>query len=287
MSEYSKYIDVDSFVNFYIVCEIFKAVDFNYSSTRFFCKDGKMYAGPIWDIDLSSGNASKYFYKAYYDGNDSYKNLHCTEMKWFGFLMESDEFVAKVKARLSQMKNRIQNMYADNSLGKSQISQFTTEYGTSFARNYASLDQGGAEWKNTHNNYIDLLTAVKKNATSIYLDWCNNGVLDGVEIQTSITGGKFKVIKTLNGDINTYIVKKMKPGVKYKFGLRTFTKNGNVKTYSPFAYITKKLTLKKPSFKVKRKGKKVKVTWKKVKGAEGYVVYGGKKKYYSKGSVKK
>ena len=28
-SEYSKYIDVDSFVNYYIVCEIFKAVDFN------------------------------------------------------------------------------------------------------------------------------------------------------------------------------------------------------------------------------------------------------------------
>lgn len=324
MSEYSKYIDVDSFVNFYIVCEIFKAVDFNYSSTRFFCKDGKMYAGPIWDIDLSSGNASKYFYKAYYDGNDSYKNLHCTEMKWFGFLMQSDEFVAKVNARLSQMKNRIQNMYADNSLGKSQISQFTTEYGASFARNYASVDQGGAgwslakrysicdnpkgleldpqpatfnesvnllqtwlknrvnyleaEWKNTHNNYVDMLTASKKGATGIYLDWYNNGLVDGVEIQVSIAGGKFKVLKTLTGDVNTYIVKKIKPGVKYKFGIRTFVKNGNTKTYSPFTYVSKKLTLKKPSFKVKRKGRKAKVTWKKVKGAEGYVVYGGKKK---------
>ena len=32
-SEYAKYIDVDSFVNYYIISEIFKAVDFNYSST--------------------------------------------------------------------------------------------------------------------------------------------------------------------------------------------------------------------------------------------------------------
>ncbi|MBP5773079.1 MAG: CotH kinase family protein [Eubacterium sp.] len=324
MSEYGKYIDVDSFVNYYIVSEIFKAVDFNYSSTRFFCKNGKMYAGPIWDIDLSSGNASKTFYKAYYDGNDSYKNLHCTEMRWYGFLMQSDEFVAKVKARLAAMKNRIENMYANNSLGKSQISQLTTEYGASFARNYASADQGGAgwsltkrystcdnpqgleldpqpttynasvsllqnwlknrvnyleaEWKALKNNYVDMLTASKKGATGIYLDWYNNGLVDGVEIQVSIADGKYKVLKTFTGDVNTYTAKKIKPGVKYKFAIRTFVKNGNTKTYSPFTYVSKKLTLKKPSVKVKRKGKKAKVTWKKVAGAEGYIVYGGKKK---------
>ncbi len=324
MSEYSKYIDVDSFVNYYIVSEIFKAVDFNYSSTRFFYKNGKMYAGPIWDIDLSSGNASKYFYKAYYEGDISYKGLFATEMKWMGWLMDSDEFVAKVKARLSKMKNRIQNMYTDNSLGKSQIDQFTTNYASSFTRNYLSVEEGGAgwsltkrystcdnakgleldpqpstykasvdllqgwlknrvnylesEWKKIKNNYIDMLTATKKGATSIFLDWYNNGVIDGVEIQVSIAGGKYKVLKTLTGDVNTYTVKKVKPGVKYKFKLKTFVNNGSKKQYFTPSYVSKKLTLKKPSFKVKRKGRKAKVTWKKVKGAEGYVVYGGKKK---------
>ena len=323
MSEYSKYIDVDSFVNYYIVSEIFKAVDFNYSSTRFFYKNGKMYAGPIWDIDLSSGNASKYFYKAYYEGDISYKKLFATEMKWMGWLMESDEFVAKVNARLAQMKNRIQNMYADNSLGKSQISLFTTNYAGSFARNYVSTAEGGAgwsitkrysicdnlkgleldpqpstyaasvnllqnwlknrvnylesEWKNIHNNVVDMLTAERASATSVTLDWYNNGVLDGVEIQASIEGGKYKVIKTFTGDVNNCKIK-VKPGVKYKFKVRSYVKAGNVKVYSPAAYVSKKLTLKKPSFKVKKKGKKKKVTWKKVKGAEGYVVYGGKKK---------
>ena len=324
LSEYSKYIDVDSFVNYYIVSEIFKAVDFNYSSTRFFCKNGKVYAGPIWDIDLSSGNASKYFYKAYYEGDVSYKGLYCTEMKWMGWLMESDEFVAKVNARLAQMKNRIQNMYTDNSLGQNQIKKWTTAYADSFVRNYLSVAEGGAgwsltrrystadnrqgleldpqpstyaasvnllqgwlknrvnylesEWKNTHNNYIDMVTATKKGATGIYLDWCSNGLVDGVEIQVSIGGGKYKVLKTFTGDVNTYTVKNVKPGVKYIFAIRTFVKNGNTKTYSAPTYISKKLTLKKPSVRIKRKGKKAKLTWKKVKGAEGYVVFGGKKK---------
>lgn len=323
LSEYSKYIDVDSFVNYYIVSEIFKAVDFNYSSTRFFYKDGKMYAGPIWDIDLSSGNASKYFYKAYYQDGVSYKGLFCTEMRWMGWLMKSDEFVSKVKSRLKEMKKRIDNMYVDNSFGRNQIKKLTTTYAGSFARNYASDEEGAgwsltkrystcdnptgleldphpstyagsvnllqnwlknrvkyleSEWNIVYNNYIDMLTASKKGATSIFLDWYNNGLLDGVEIQASIAGGKYKVIKTFVGDVNTYTVKNVKPGVLYKFRLRTYTKTGNNKSYSPFAYVSKKLTLGKPKFKVKKKGKKAKVTWKKVKGAEGYVVYGGKKK---------
>lgn len=324
MSEYSKYIDVDSFVDYYIVSEIFKAVDFNYSSTRFFYKNGKMYAGPIWDIDLSSGNASKKFYIAYYQDGESYKGLFATEMRWMGWLMGSDEFVAKVNSRLSAMKKRIENMYADNSLGQNQIKKWTSMYAGSFDRNYASKSSGGAgwsitkrysicdnplgleldpqpstftasvnllqgwlknrvtylesEWKKVVNNYVDMLTATKKSATSITLDWYNNGLVDGVEIQVSIAGGKYKTLKTFKGDVNNYVVKKIKPGVKYKFRVRTYVLYGNTKKYSPFAKVSKKLTLGKPKVKVKKKGRKVKLSWKKVKGAEGYVVYGGKKK---------
>lgn len=114
MSEYSKYIDVDSFVNYYIVSEIFKAVDFNYSSTRFYVKNDKMYAGPLWDVDLSSGNASKKFYKDYYDGNISYKKLYCTQMKWYSYLIKSDEFISKLNERVKKMIVTIENMYQKN-----------------------------------------------------------------------------------------------------------------------------------------------------------------------------
>lgn len=319
MSVYSKYIDVDSFVNYYIVSELFKPVDFNYSSTRFYYKDGIMYAGPIWDYDLTSGNAAKSFYTGYYDGNDSYKDLFCTQMKWIGYLMQSDEFVAKVNARFATMKNTITNLYANNSLGNSHINTLTTKYADSFARNYSeagwSLTQRYSvvdnpkgleyhdpaptyegnvallstwlknrmaylekEWKDIHNNAVDMLTASKETATSVMLDWFTMGIADGIEIYAKVGNQKSKLYKTINDGTVTYYEAKVKPGVKYTFMVRAFLKSGTQKTYTPFATVSIKLTLGKPAFKIKRKGKKVTLKWKKVKGAEGYVVYGGKKK---------
>lgn len=149
-SEYSKYIDVDSFVNFYIVSEIFKAVDFNYSSTRFYMKDGKLYAGPVWDVDLSSGNASPDFYSGYYENGKSYTKLFCTEMKWYNLLFKSDEFITKVNARLKEMLPTVQNMYATNALGTNMIDKLMADYRPSFLRNYDSVENGGAGWSITY-----------------------------------------------------------------------------------------------------------------------------------------
>ena len=320
-SEYSKYIDVDSFVNYYIVSEIFKAVDFNYSSTRFYYKDGKLYAGPIWDVDLSSGNASKKFYSAYYSGDDSYKKLHCLEMKWFRDLSYSDEFVKLVNDRLKAMKLRISNLYEDNSLGNSDIKKLINTYGASFNRNYADVELDGAgwsltkrysvadnpigleldehpdtyegsvallqewlknrvaylekEWGSIHNNFISELTAKKKSANKVKLEWFLSGVADGVEVYAKPAGGTNKLIKTIKGDSTWSYTAKIKPGVKYLYSVRSFINVGNEKAYSEFSTVSKKIALAKPVFKAKKKLNKAVVTWKKVTGAEGYVVYAG------------
>ena len=57
------YIDVDSFVDMYIVNELFGTVDFGYSSVKFYIKNDEngnpiIHAGSLWDFDLSSGNSS-------------------------------------------------------------------------------------------------------------------------------------------------------------------------------------------------------------------------------------
>ena len=70
----STLIDVDSWVKKYIIDEISANVDSDRASCYFYYLDGKFFAGPIWDYDLTSGNAAKSFYTGYYDGNDSYKN---------------------------------------------------------------------------------------------------------------------------------------------------------------------------------------------------------------------
>ena len=73
--EIRKYLDIESFVDAFIVQEFFKQVDYATSSTRFYIKDGKLYEGPVWDFDLSSGNCSSSYYK-------SYNNVNTTGLSW-------------------------------------------------------------------------------------------------------------------------------------------------------------------------------------------------------------
>lgn len=56
---YRSFIDVDSFVNFAIINDIFKNIDGGDASTYFY-KDigGLIKAGPLWDFDLTLGNTS-------------------------------------------------------------------------------------------------------------------------------------------------------------------------------------------------------------------------------------
>src|SRR5690606_9261219 len=55
---YQKYIDVDSFIDWYLVNEILKNADAaNYSSIFFHKSAGqKLKMGPLWDFDLAIGN---------------------------------------------------------------------------------------------------------------------------------------------------------------------------------------------------------------------------------------
>jgi len=76
-SIYEQYIDVDSFVNMFIAQEIIKNVDYSFHSTRYFYKNGKLYAGPLWDLDLTMGNVTMsnytvYSFMAYHNLQDYY-----------------------------------------------------------------------------------------------------------------------------------------------------------------------------------------------------------------------
>jgi hypothetical protein len=59
---YAKYIDVDSFIDFFIINEVSKNVDgYRLSTFMYKKKDsdgGKLHMGPIWDFNLGFGNAN-------------------------------------------------------------------------------------------------------------------------------------------------------------------------------------------------------------------------------------
>ena len=136
--EIAKYIDIDSFVDAFIVQEYFKQVDYGTSSTRFYLKDGKLYEGPVWDFDLSAGNASPDYYTGYNNVGGSglsWQGDHCFGI-WNKRLFKCEKIVERIKERYAELQPYIINVYKDNELGKNKIDALLEEYGEDIARNY-------------------------------------------------------------------------------------------------------------------------------------------------------
>lgn len=95
---YSKYINVESFIDFYIINEFFKNTDAGLLSTYFY-KDyqEKLKAGPIWDFNKCLGNHNEEIGLPY-----DYTGFFMINRPWFGRLMEdksfSNELIDRYKA---------------------------------------------------------------------------------------------------------------------------------------------------------------------------------------------
>lgn len=146
------YINEDSFVDFYIINELFKNVDFDFSSTRFYIKGDTIYAGPMWDLDLSSGNCKSSYYTSYYVDGVSWKGYYCQGMGWYKQLFKRDNFYSKVKERYAKLQYVIQNIYKEGSTQSNSIDSLVNTYGTSFGRNYLLKDLLGAGWELTNDD---------------------------------------------------------------------------------------------------------------------------------------
>ena len=65
---YNNYIDLESFIDYFLIQELFMNIDQEHSSVYVYRKQyGKLQFGPIWDFDLSTGNCSYvYNYNPYH-----------------------------------------------------------------------------------------------------------------------------------------------------------------------------------------------------------------------------
>ncbi len=146
-TQYARYIDVDSFVNFYILHEVCKDVDFGHFSTRYYVKDGVLFAGPPWDFDLSMGNVSATYgekvYKRYHNqgeyGNgsgDSTQNLWNTDKDFYRWLCEDPWFMEQVKLRWQEVRLMTENLAKENALGISRIDFYLEKAGDILESNY-------------------------------------------------------------------------------------------------------------------------------------------------------
>ena len=101
---YAQYLDVDSFVDWYLVNEIFKNNDAIWWSSVYMYKarEGKLYCGPVWDFDVGAGNSTMN-----QDADPTgwwVRNPWAADGQWMAQLFQDPAFKAKVKARWNELK---------------------------------------------------------------------------------------------------------------------------------------------------------------------------------------
>jgi spore coat protein CotH len=97
---YAKYIDVDSFVDWYLISEITKNQDSKDFSSIFLnvIPGEKIKMGPLWDFDLAFGNVD-------YSDATNPNGFWVKDHKWFVRLFQDPAFVTKVKSRFVYFKD--------------------------------------------------------------------------------------------------------------------------------------------------------------------------------------
>jgi hypothetical protein len=97
---YRHYLDVESFIDWYLVNEITKNNDAIFVTSVFMYYDPlkeKYCMGPLWDFDIALGNID-------YHDSDNPSNFYIKNSKWIARLFEDPSFVSQVKTRWNQKK---------------------------------------------------------------------------------------------------------------------------------------------------------------------------------------
>ena len=96
---YKNYIDVDSFVDYYIFQEFMEINDTGYRSTYLYKeKGGKIVMGPVWDYNNSLNN--------YFTELDSEK-MQYTDRLWYSQLLKDEDFVNRVVNRYRELRKTV------------------------------------------------------------------------------------------------------------------------------------------------------------------------------------
>ncbi|RCH56145.1 hypothetical protein DJ568_05210 [Mucilaginibacter hurinus] len=118
---YASFIDVESFINWYLVEELTKNPDARHGSSVYYYKDrgGKLCMGPLWDFDVAMGNTDQAAIRSPQGG-------WVMQGVWFNRLFQDKNFRKKVKERWNKIKNKELaklGPYIDNTVNYINLSQ--------------------------------------------------------------------------------------------------------------------------------------------------------------------
>lgn len=99
---YAKFINTETFIEFYWVNELVKNIDARDVSSIFYYKDRdeKLNMGPLWDFDVAAGNASV-------NSGDDPTGFYVREAHWFKRLFEDPEFRTAAEARWFTLRDEL------------------------------------------------------------------------------------------------------------------------------------------------------------------------------------
>ena len=108
-ADYGKYIDINSFINYWIVQELSENRDSRLPGSVYMHKDvgGKLYIGPLWDFDQTTYLGSRswlhydYVPTAYEYINLEYRSLYYSQ------LFKDPKFKAKVKEKWNEVYSKL------------------------------------------------------------------------------------------------------------------------------------------------------------------------------------
>ena len=112
INELEEYIDVDSFVNYYIVQEAMGQMEINWKSVYMSKSvDGKLKMGPVWDFDWSTTGPSR---GSYSDENWDITEGFMSKNHWFYHVYKNSvEMREKFAIRYSQVRDDILQVISD------------------------------------------------------------------------------------------------------------------------------------------------------------------------------
>jgi hypothetical protein len=168
---YRAYINVETFIDWYIVNELFKRVDSDFSDNIYFYKprDEKLAMGPVWDFENAAGNIS-------FAGGENPEGWHVRSASWFARLFQDEAFVQECKDRWNEIKS--QGLFEDmmeridgtaKMLDKSQSVNFT-RWGILGINIWPN--DSGASSRRTYQSEVDYL----KNWLAARIEWIDEEI---------------------------------------------------------------------------------------------------------------
>jgi hypothetical protein len=138
-------MDIDSFVDMYIVNEMFANLDHYLFSVYFYkAPNGKLYAGPAWDFDISSGNVDYGYAEGSTESGPRQDLIYSGELwiadrnTWYRRLLRNEEFLELVRARLVEYKDEI--------LAVAALADTETDDGY-YAKHGKAIERNFEKWK--------------------------------------------------------------------------------------------------------------------------------------------